>query len=110
MYQHPTLHSDPDFLTAHALFVAFDCRATERLVPDLLGAYLGLARCEFTDDGRHLPDRWLDLDITSPAEANAALRRLEQALDDLIASSAVLADTLRLLRTRDLIRDGQGHR
>lgn len=68
--------------------------SAERLV-------LGDALVELTDEGDHLPEHPVDVDLV---DATAGLTELDELLAGLLADSGDLATTLRITRVRDFAR------
>ena len=96
-----TYHDEPAFLTAFAFIVEMqDLHAGRFDIGDI--AKIGMAHCEFTDDDSHLPAERIRVEVANGAQG---LADLDQALGELVAASTDLSTTLRLLRTRDLVRE-----
>ena len=97
-----TYDSDLDFIAANSLFAALESQCLEAGGAQTL-PYLGMARSELTDYGHNQPSA---LEATLFKTFEAGLHQLEELLGRLIETSTSLSGTLRLTRSREILREG----
>ncbi|WP_051204381.1 hypothetical protein [Nocardioides sp. CF8] len=89
----------PDFVYAVSLLAALE--ATEQDGHARVLPFLGMARAELVDFGQRLPDRFVEIEVTTLGDG---MRDLEARLTDMVSASAVLQQTLRLQAARRHVR------
>jgi hypothetical protein len=91
-----------DLGAAHALFAALEARSVNVGEAETL-PYLGMARAELVGRGQTAPTEFDQPDVESFTDG---LMELEELLTRLISNSLELGETLRLMRARDVLREG----
>lgn len=92
----------PDFVYAISLLAELEQAAVPAGYAHVM-PFLGMARAELTDFGQHSPAGYLEVQVV---EVRTGLNDLEQRLINLLATSTVLRQTLRIEAALRLLRRG----